>query len=91
MSKTKKVIGSNEPQADGSKLVKIIEDIERNEEKKAGISQIIGEIYAHAKNLGYDKKTIRTIIKERKIAPEQRREQEELLAVYRSALGMLDD
>lgn len=70
-------------------LKAIVERIERLEEEKAAIAADIKEIYAEAKGNGFDTKTLRTIIRLRKMEPHDLEEQEAMLDLYRSALGML--
>lgn len=67
-----------------------IERIERLEEEKKGISDDIKDVYAEYKSRGFDIKTMREIVKLRKLTPEQRREREAMLDTYKAALGMLD-
>ncbi|MAP24778.1 MAG: hypothetical protein CMM87_04505 [Rickettsiales bacterium] len=69
-------------------LKNIIEKIERLEEEKATISTDIREVYAEAKSVGYDTKTIRQIIKIRKMDQDDFQEQEALLDTYMNALKM---
>jgi uncharacterized protein (UPF0335 family) len=69
-------------------LKAFIERIERLEEEKASISEDIKEVYAEAKAVGYDAKTIRQIIKIRKMDQDDFQEQEALLDTYMSALKM---
>lgn len=66
-----------------------VERIERMNEEKAAIVNDIREIYAEAKGNGFDTKTLRKIVAERKQDANKRAEQEALLDLYRSALGML--
>jgi uncharacterized protein (UPF0335 family) len=72
----------------GARLKSFIERIERLEEEKAAISSDIKDVYAEAKGVGFDSKTIRKIISLRKVDTEKRREAEELLELYKSAIGM---
>jgi uncharacterized protein (UPF0335 family) len=74
----------------GAKLKNFIERIERMEEEKAGIATDIKETFAEAKGFGFDTKVMRTVLKIRKQDQDARREQEELLELYKSALGMPD-
>lgn len=67
-----------------------IERIERLEEEKKGIADDINDVYAEAKSQGFDKRTIRDIVKLRKMDTNTRREREALLDTYKAALGMLD-
>ena len=66
----------------------LIERIERLEEEKKGISDDIKDVYAEAKSTGFDAKTIRTIVRLRKMEKHQLDEQDALLETYRAALGM---
>ena len=65
-----------------------IERIERMEEEKKAISDDIKEIYAEAKGSGFDTKVLRQIVRIRKQDANERLEQEALLDLYMSALGM---
>ena len=66
----------------------LIERIERLEEEKKGISDDIKDVYAEAKGTGFDTKAIRTIIRLRKKDQAEREEEETVLDLYKSALGM---
>ena len=70
------------------RLKSIIKRIEKLEEDKASVSEDLKEVYAEAKGTGFDAKIIRQIVRIRKLEVEARREQEELLDLYKSALGM---
>jgi len=72
----------------GSQLRSFIERIERLEEEKAALAADIREVYAEAKGNGFDPKTMRRIVRLRKLDTEDRQEQEALLDIYKSALGM---
>ncbi len=72
------------------RLRSFIERIERLEEEKAGIANDVKDVYAEAKATGFDTKIMRQIIRLRKMEKEDRREQEELLDLYKQALGMLE-
>ena len=65
-----------------------IERIERMEEEKQAIAEDIKEIYAEAKGNGFDVKVLRQIVRIRKQDHAERMEQEALLDLYMSALGM---
>ncbi|MFD2263691.1 DUF2312 domain-containing protein [Lacibacterium aquatile] len=67
-----------------------IERVERLEEEKAALAADIKEVFAEAKGNGFDVKTIRQIIKLRKMEPHVLEEQETLLDLYKRALGMTD-
>lgn len=66
----------------------LIERIERLEEEKKGITDDIRDVYAEAKATGFDPKIMRQIIRLRKLRPDHRREMEELIDTYKSALGI---
>jgi uncharacterized protein (UPF0335 family) len=66
-----------------------IERIERMEEEKSAIAADIKEIYAEAKGNGFDTKILRKIVAIRKQDANERMEQEALLELYMSALGMV--
>lgn len=72
----------------GERLRSIVERIERLEEEKAALATDIREVYAEAKGSGYDTKTIRQIVKLRKMDTSDRQEQEAILDTYMRALGM---
>ncbi len=74
----------------GERLKSFIERVERLEEEKAALAEDIKEIYAEAKAVGFDVKTIRKVIKLRKMDTEKRREEDELLELYKAAIGMPD-
>lgn len=69
------------------RLRSFIERVERLEEDKAAIMGDVKEVYAEAKGEGYDTKTLRQVVRLRKIDRAQRQEQEALLDLYLSALG----
>jgi len=72
----------------GQRLKSFIERVERLEEEKAAQAEDIKEVYAEAKGVGFDTKTIRTLVKLRKMDAEKRREADEILDLYKSAIGM---
>ena len=65
-----------------------IERIERLEEEKKGIADDVKDVYAEAKARGYDPKTMRTIVRLRKMEKNARDEMDALLETYRNALGL---
>jgi uncharacterized protein (UPF0335 family) len=72
----------------GQRLRSFIERIERLEEEKAALAEDVKEVYAELKGVGFDAKTTRKIVKLRKMDTEKRREEDELLELYKSAIGM---
>jgi uncharacterized protein (UPF0335 family) len=73
----------------GDRLRSFIERIERLEEEKFTLSEDIKEVYSEAKGTGFDIKIMRQIIRLRKMEAGDRSEMEEILDVYKRALGML--
>jgi uncharacterized protein (UPF0335 family) len=69
------------------RLRSFVQRIERLEEDKAGLVQDLREVYAEARGEGFDVKVMRKLIGLRKRDPRQRREEDELLELYLSALG----
>jgi uncharacterized protein (UPF0335 family) len=72
----------------GKRLKSFLDRIERLEEEKSGLADDIKDIYAEAKSTGFDTKTMRKIMRLRKMDVEKRREEEELLELYKSAIGL---
>ena len=66
----------------------LIERVERLEEEKAGIADDIKDVFLEAKAVGYDAKIMKQVIRLRKMQPDDRREMETILDLYKSALGM---
>ncbi|UAK23370.1 DUF2312 domain-containing protein [Sphingomonas nostoxanthinifaciens] len=65
-----------------------IERIERLEEEKKGMADDVRDVYNEAKSQGYDTKTMRAIIRLRKMEKHARDEAEALLDTYKAALGL---
>ncbi len=80
--------GHNSGMAADERLRLLIERIERLEEEKKGIADDIKDVYNEAKATGYDPKAMRSVVRIRKMKPEDRREQEAILEVYLSAMGI---
>ena len=70
-------------------LRQFIERIERLEEEKRGIADDIKDVYAEAKAVGYDVKTMRAIVRLRRMDRNARQEAEALLDLYKSTLGLI--
>ncbi|MDG2001904.1 MAG: DUF2312 domain-containing protein [Novosphingobium sp.] len=75
-----------EPTDDRLRL--LIERVERLEEEKKGIADDIRDVYAEGKAVGYDAKIMRQVVRLRKMQPDDRREMETVLEVYKAALGL---
>jgi len=72
----------------GDRLRNFVERIERLNEEKEAIAADTKEVYAEAQGVGFDIKIMREIIKLRKMEDDDRAEMEEVLGVYKRALGM---
>ncbi len=73
----------------GDRLRGFIERVERLEEEKRKLLERIREVYAEAKADGFDVKVMRQLVRLRRMKPQERGEQEELLELYKSAIGMV--
>ena len=69
------------------RLRTIIERLERLEEDKQAIMADMKEVFAEAKGEGYDVKTLRKVIRIRKLDKAKRQEEEAILDLYLAALG----
>ena len=73
---------------DNPQLRLFVERVERLEEEKKGIADDIKDVYGEAKSNGYDAKIMRQIVRLRKMTKEDRDEQEALITLYGSQLGL---
>ena len=69
-------------------LKQFVERIERLEEEKKAIADDIKDVFAELKGRGFDVKAVRAILRIRKQDHSERQEQEAILELYLSALGM---
>jgi uncharacterized protein (UPF0335 family) len=67
-----------------------IERIETLEEEKKATADDIKDVYAEAKGTGFDTKTMKAIVRLRKMEANARQEAEALLDTYKTALGLVD-
>lgn len=72
----------------GEELRQFIERIEQLESERKDTGDRIKEVFAEIKSRGYLVMPVRSIIKERRRNPDDVAEEREILALYRSALGM---
>ena len=70
------------------KLRGFVERIERLEAEKATLAADIREVYAEANASGLDTKTLRQLVKLKRLDAAERQEREALLELYKQALGM---
>jgi uncharacterized protein (UPF0335 family) len=80
--------GSTSDNVSADQLRLLVERVERLEEEKKGIQDDIKDVYGEAKAVGFDVKTMRSIVKLRKMEKHHREEQEALLETYKAALGL---
>lgn len=70
-------------------LRQFIERIETLEEEKRVVAEQIKDVMAEAKARGFDTKAMRTLVRLRAKKPQEREEEEAILDLYKSALGMV--
>ncbi len=70
------------------RLRSFVERIERLEEEKAALVADIREVYSEAKGAGFDARILRQVVRLRKMDQSDRREQEDLLDLYKRALDL---
>lgn len=73
---------------DSKHLISIIERIEKLLEDAEAVAADIKEVYSEAKSSGFDPKYIKEMIKLRAKDPDQRFEDDELMEMYRKAVGV---
>lgn len=71
------------------RLRSFVARIERLEEEKSAIAGDIKDCYAELRGMGFDGKIVRQVIKLRKMETADREEYEELLDLYKAAVGLL--
>lgn len=69
-------------------LRQFVERVEQLASEKKDVADQEKEVYAEAKNRGYDTKVMKKIVSLRKKSREARQEEEAILDMYMSALGM---
>jgi uncharacterized protein (UPF0335 family) len=72
----------------GEKLQCFIERVERLDEEIKGLNEDKSDLFKEMKSDGFDTKTVKRILKLRKMEPHNRREAEALLSTYMDAIGM---
>lgn len=72
------------------RLLSFFQRIERLIAERDGISSDIRDVFAEAKGVGYDIKTMRKVLALRKLNAADRDEQLDLIDTYLHALGMID-
>lgn len=87
----KQAASAMEVEANGvaaDELRQFIERVERLDEERKAIADDIRDVYAEAKGRGYDVKALKAILRLRAKEPHEREEEEAILELYKSALGM---
>jgi len=72
------------------RLVHLVQKLERLEEAKQAAAEELRDAFVDAKRAGYDPSTLKTVLRLRKLTPEEREERRALEAIYLAALGMLE-
>ncbi len=70
------------------RLRSFVERIERLESERAAIAGDIREVYSEAKGAGFDVRALRQVIRLRRLDAMERQEQEQMLDLYKSILGL---
>ena len=78
-------VGHNSSDA---RLRLFIERVEQLEKEKSEIAEDIKDVYAEVKAMGYDAKIVKQLVRLRKLAENDRKEQYMLLETYASAIGL---
>jgi len=81
--------GAGHNSVDRDRLKNFVERIENLADEKDALANDIREVYGEAKATGFDTKILRRVIALRKIDNDSRKEQEAIMDLYLSALGML--
>lgn len=84
MSEDIETIGANA----AAVLKQLIEAWEKLEEEKQDVAEGQKNVMSQIKGAGFDTKIVRKLIALRKMDPAEREEQEQILELYRSTLGM---
>lgn len=75
-------------EASAEQLRLLLERIERIEEEERGVADDKKDVFSEAKAMGFDVKTMRTILKLRRMESHHREEAEAVLETYLISLGM---
>ena len=73
---------------DINSLKQVIAKIEKIEEEKTEISDVLKDAYNEAKSLGYDTKIIKHVLKLKKKSRDDLATEDRLIELYRGALGV---
>lgn len=70
------------------RLKSFVERIERIEEERKELAGDVKDIYTEAKSLGFEVKILRKLVTLRKQDADKRKEEQALLELYASAIGL---
>lgn len=71
-------------------LRSFVDRVERLSEEKDALTADIREVYSEAKGVGFDTRILRQVVRMRKLDKADLQEQEAVLDLYLTALGMRD-
>jgi uncharacterized protein (UPF0335 family) len=83
-------IGDNSAAVNAGQLRAFIERVEKLEGQIRDLNEDKSDLYKEAKGSGFDAKIIKKVVAMRRMDRDKRREEEEILDLYLSALGMVD-
>ena len=69
-------------------LKHIVDKLERLEEEKINVTEALKEVFREAKSNGFDVKTLKQVLKLRKMDREKLQEQDALIELYRDILDV---
>lgn len=88
MSKPKEDTGDNV--SPGARhLVSFLQRVEKLEEEKRDLAEDVKQVYLEAKSSGFDVRTIREIVKRRRMKQADREERDALLATYETNIDSI--
>lgn len=70
------------------RLQSFIKRLERLEDEKRDVGDQIKDVFAEAKGEGFSVRPMRELLKLRRMKPHDREENEQILEIYKAALGM---
>lgn len=81
-------IGHNSSNVAADELRQYVERAERLIDERKAIQDDLKDVFGEARSVGFDTKTMRTVIRLRAMETHHRQEAEALLETYRAALGI---
>lgn len=83
-------IGDNSAAVNAGQLRSLVERLDKLEDEATSIREDKADVYKEASGAGFDKKALRKIIIMKRTDRDKLRADEEILDIYRVALGMVD-